>query len=166
MNLFWCIRWVSTYISEEHIASIFRVEFTLVFFLCFFFRPWSLRPYVPLKRMLTFNGLHGVISHKMVRFITTAVRTFSSYVKVKLKLSLWQAMKAHRVVRRRGSDIFYTIGSQMAVRFSAPRSGRLYPSQEDSCTVVLLYLAPFLSELCNISCAKRKQLCEWSRISN
>jgi hypothetical protein len=30
---------------------------------------------VPPKRRLTFNGLHGVISQKIVLFITTAVRT-------------------------------------------------------------------------------------------
>jgi hypothetical protein len=34
-------------------------------------------------------------------------------------------MKAHRILRRRGFHIFYTIGSQMAVRLSAPRAGRL-----------------------------------------
>jgi hypothetical protein len=33
-------------------------------------------------------------------------------------------MEAHIVVRRRGSYIFYTIGSQMAVRLSALRTGR------------------------------------------
>jgi hypothetical protein len=33
------------------------------------------RRYFPPKRLLTFNGLHGVISQKMVRFRTTAVRT-------------------------------------------------------------------------------------------
>jgi hypothetical protein len=27
------------------------------------------------KRLLTFSGLHGVISHEIARFITTAVRT-------------------------------------------------------------------------------------------
>jgi hypothetical protein len=36
---------------------------------------WRWRRYVPLKRQLTFNGLHGVISQKIVLFITTAVRT-------------------------------------------------------------------------------------------
>jgi hypothetical protein len=36
-------------------------------------------------------------------------------------------MEAHRVVRRRGSHIFYTIGSQMAVRLSALRAGRHLP---------------------------------------
>jgi hypothetical protein len=38
-------------------------------------RPWRWKQYVPPKRRLTLNGLHGVISQKMVRFITTAVRT-------------------------------------------------------------------------------------------
>jgi hypothetical protein len=33
-------------------------------------------------------------------------------------------MKVHRVVRRRGFHIFYTIGSQMTVRLSASRSGQ------------------------------------------
>jgi hypothetical protein len=31
--------------------------------------PWRWRRYVPLKRQLTFNGLQGVISQKMVLFI-------------------------------------------------------------------------------------------------
>jgi hypothetical protein len=38
-------------------------------------RPWRWERYVPPKRLLTFNGLHGVISQKIVLFITTAVRT-------------------------------------------------------------------------------------------
>jgi hypothetical protein len=33
------------------------------------FRPWRWRRYVPPKRRLTLNGLHGVISQKMVLFI-------------------------------------------------------------------------------------------------
>jgi hypothetical protein len=33
------------------------------------------RWYVPLKRRLTFNGLHGIASKKTELFITTAVRT-------------------------------------------------------------------------------------------
>jgi hypothetical protein len=38
-------------------------------------RPWRWRRYVPPKRRLTLNRLHGVISQKMVLFILTAVRT-------------------------------------------------------------------------------------------
>jgi hypothetical protein len=41
------------------------------------FRPWRWRRYVSPKRWLTFSGLHGVISEKIVLFITTAVRTSS-----------------------------------------------------------------------------------------
>jgi hypothetical protein len=41
-----------------------------------------------------------------------------------VKLSLQQAVEAHRVVRRRG---FQTVGSQMAVRLSALRAGRPLP---------------------------------------
>jgi hypothetical protein len=36
--------------------------------------------------------------------------------------------RAHRIVRRRGSHIFYTIGSQMAMRLSALRAGRPLPT--------------------------------------
>jgi hypothetical protein len=39
------------------------------------FRPWTWRRYVPPKSRLTFNGLQGIISQKMVLFITTDVRT-------------------------------------------------------------------------------------------
>jgi hypothetical protein len=37
------------------------------------FRPWRWRRYVPPKRRLTFNGLHSIMSQKMVLFITTVV---------------------------------------------------------------------------------------------
>jgi hypothetical protein len=46
-----------------------------------------------------------------------------AYVKM-VEQSLEQAVKAHMFVRRRGSHIFYTIASQMAVRLSALRAGR------------------------------------------
>jgi hypothetical protein len=36
-------------------------------------------------------------------------------------------MKSHRVVRRRGSHIFQTVGSQMAVKLSALRGGHPLP---------------------------------------
>jgi hypothetical protein len=38
-------------------------------------QPWKWGLYIPPKRQLTVNGLHGVISQKIVLFITTAVRT-------------------------------------------------------------------------------------------
>jgi hypothetical protein len=41
---------------------------------------------------------------------------------LRAKLSLKQALEAHRVVRRRGFHIFYTVGSQMAVKLSALRA--------------------------------------------
>jgi hypothetical protein len=37
--------------------------------------PWWWRWYVPSKRRLALNGLHGVISQKIVLFITTTVRS-------------------------------------------------------------------------------------------
>jgi hypothetical protein len=40
-------------------------------------RHWSSRRHVPLKRRLTFNGTHGVISQKIEIFLTTAVRTLN-----------------------------------------------------------------------------------------
>jgi hypothetical protein len=40
-------------------------------------------------------------------------------------------MEAHTVVRRRGAHIFWTIGSQMAVRLSALHAGCPLPPQED-----------------------------------
>jgi hypothetical protein len=78
---------MSTDVSEEHVASIFRVEeqaeqetsvkaggkqrvFSSA---CSSTLKWM--RYVPPKRRLTFNGIHGVISQKVGLFITTAVRT-------------------------------------------------------------------------------------------
>jgi hypothetical protein len=45
-------------------------------------------------------------------------------LKLKVKLSLHQTVEAHRAVRRRGSHIFYKIGSPVTVKLSALRSGR------------------------------------------
>jgi hypothetical protein len=44
-------------------------------FLNLFLRPSRWRRYVPPKSRLKLNGLHGVISQKMIRFITTTVKT-------------------------------------------------------------------------------------------
>jgi hypothetical protein len=49
-------------------------------------------------------------------------------VKMKVKLFLQQALEAHRIVKRQGSHIFFTVGSQMAVRLSALHASRpLFP---------------------------------------
>jgi hypothetical protein len=49
---------------------------------------------------------------------------------LKIKLSMQQALKAHRVVRCRVSHIFQTVGSQMAVRLPALSAGRtLHPGR-------------------------------------
>jgi hypothetical protein len=46
-----------------------------LFLLKLFLRPWRWRWYVAPKRRLQLNRLHGVISQKMILFITTAVKT-------------------------------------------------------------------------------------------
>jgi hypothetical protein len=47
------------------------------FLLSLFLRHWRWRRYVPLKRRVTFNRLHGVISQKVMLFITPAVKNSS-----------------------------------------------------------------------------------------
>jgi hypothetical protein len=59
------VRWVSTDVSGEHIASIFRVEEKVQ----------KTSEQAGGKRRLKLNGLHGIISQKMILFITTAVKT-------------------------------------------------------------------------------------------
>jgi hypothetical protein len=83
----WCrvVRWVLTDVSEEHIASIFRVEeissaktshlVASWLLMNLFLRPWRWRLCVPPKRRFKLDRLHGVISQKMILFITTAVKT-------------------------------------------------------------------------------------------
>jgi hypothetical protein len=75
---------VSVDVSEEHVASIFGVEeqakeikksficLTLVSSLVY---SLTLKMEALPKRRLILNRLHGVISQKMLLFITTAVRT-------------------------------------------------------------------------------------------
>jgi hypothetical protein len=77
------VRRVSTDVLEEHIASIFRVEeinsachlFACWILLNIFIWPWRWRRCVPPKFQLKLDGLHSVISQKMILFITTAVKT-------------------------------------------------------------------------------------------
>jgi hypothetical protein len=74
---------MSTDVSEEHIASIFRVEeqaeqetssgchlLSGWFLARLILRPWRWRQYVPPKRRVTYNALHGVISQMIVFFKT------------------------------------------------------------------------------------------------
>jgi hypothetical protein len=39
----------------------------------YFFLPWIWRRYIPPKRWLTLNGLHGIISRMMILFLTADV---------------------------------------------------------------------------------------------
>jgi hypothetical protein len=56
-------------ISEEHIASSKQnATCLLAGLLNLLFRPWRWRRYVPPKRRLKLNGLHGVTSQKMILF--------------------------------------------------------------------------------------------------
>jgi hypothetical protein len=71
---------VSADVSEEHIASIFRVEEISSARNQQASRWQAGLRYVPPKRLLTPNGLHGVISQKLIPFITTAVKTPNSTV--------------------------------------------------------------------------------------
>jgi hypothetical protein len=52
-----------------------QVESFLAGLLNLFLRPWRWRRYIPPKHRLKLNGLHDVISQKMILFITTAVKT-------------------------------------------------------------------------------------------
>jgi hypothetical protein len=52
-----------------------QAEFSRSFLARLILRPWRWRRYIPPKRLLTFNGLHGVISQKTVLYVATAVRT-------------------------------------------------------------------------------------------
>jgi hypothetical protein len=61
--------------NRKKADSIHLPPACLLVLLNLFLRPWRWRRYVPPKRRLTLNILHGVISQKIVLFITTAVKT-------------------------------------------------------------------------------------------
>jgi hypothetical protein len=81
------VHWNSTDFSEEHVGSIYRAEgwakqetkalylLHYGFLFALTIQPWKWRWYVPLKYRLTFNRLHGGISHKIELSRDTAVRT-------------------------------------------------------------------------------------------
>jgi hypothetical protein len=52
------------------------------------FWPWRWRTYDPPKRWLTSNGLHGVITQKVVLFITIAVSTSNLHIHCSLFTSV------------------------------------------------------------------------------
>jgi hypothetical protein len=58
------VGWHSTGGNQRELAICFHSGFLL----SLFFRPWRWRRYVPSKRRLTLNGLHGVMPQKMVLF--------------------------------------------------------------------------------------------------
>jgi hypothetical protein len=60
----------------------------------------------------------------------------------KVKLSVLQAVEAHKIVRRRCSNIFWTIGSQMAEKLSALRAGRPLPPGR---FLVLIYVRSWIN---------------------
>jgi hypothetical protein len=62
------------------------------------------------------------------RFEQKHINTAGSYSFInKVKLSLQLALEAHKVLRRRGSHIFYIVRLQMAVKLLDLRLGRSLP---------------------------------------
>jgi hypothetical protein len=57
--------------ASKQVASITLPPAYLLVLAELFFRPWRWRRYVPLKRRLQLNRLHGVISQKMILFTTS-----------------------------------------------------------------------------------------------
>jgi hypothetical protein len=76
-NIFWDITPCSPLKVNRRLGGTYRSVCHLLsrwFLAELIRRPWRWRRYVPPKRRLTFNGLHGVITQKIIFFITTAVR--------------------------------------------------------------------------------------------
>jgi hypothetical protein len=86
------VRWKTTYVSEEHFASIFRVKeqakqeirmmqvesrsswWCLAWII---FRPWKWRLQFRVKRRLTFSELDGITSHEIEFFSILSLHRFS-----------------------------------------------------------------------------------------
>jgi hypothetical protein len=92
------------YFSKNHLLTCW-------FLLKFFLRPWRWRRYVPPKRRLHLNRLHGVTSEKMILFITTAVKT-SNPTKLSISYTVPSLFIFHRN-RRRGQDSSVSIGTSL-----------------------------------------------------
>jgi drug/metabolite transporter (DMT)-like permease len=68
-------RFGGTYRLHLQALSILLATSLLAGLLNLFLRPRKWRQYVPPKRRLKLNGLHGIIFQNMILFITTAVKT-------------------------------------------------------------------------------------------
>jgi hypothetical protein len=68
-TIFWDITVCSPLSVNRRFGVIYRLHLHGGFLLSLFLRPWRWRRYVTPKRRLTLNGLHGVISRKMVLFM-------------------------------------------------------------------------------------------------
>jgi Tfp pilus assembly protein PilN len=96
---------VLTDVSEERIASIFRVAGSLPLtsltdasradFLIFSFLPWRWRRYVPPKRRLT-PLLHGATSHKTAFFILLGRWKYWKYNIQQHRILLWLSLLVAR----------------------------------------------------------------------
>jgi hypothetical protein len=65
--------------------ACFSEEYQLLlscWYLPWLIRPWNWRRYVPQKWQLTLYELHGIISQKIIHFITSAVRTLNPTIHV------------------------------------------------------------------------------------
>jgi hypothetical protein len=75
----WCtkvyIQFRPKYLGIEHSECFACHLLTRWYLACLIPTPWGWKWYFLPKRLLTFNGLHGVISQKLVLFVNTAVRT-------------------------------------------------------------------------------------------
>jgi hypothetical protein len=65
-------------LSEEHINSILSSAFRLLVYCLAYSSTVKMEAIPHLKRRLTFNGLHGMLSQKIELFIIKAVRTSDS----------------------------------------------------------------------------------------
>jgi hypothetical protein len=89
-TVFWDMSLCSMVKVNRHFAGIYHLHHHQVS-CCYFAQliwSWRQRRYVPSKRWLTINGLHGVISQKIELFISIAVGTSNPTSKRLIKTRL------------------------------------------------------------------------------
>jgi hypothetical protein len=92
--------------SKNQLASRWQAS---LFLLNLFVRPWRWRRYIPPKRRLKLDGLHGIISQKMILFITTATKTSNpKCVVTRLNKHFYEAGKVQHVTNRLGAYLILT----------------------------------------------------------